>query len=90
MSWTIKFSSTTEKKYRKLDRNTKKRIKNSLEELGESDDLSVHRHVKPLVGKLKGFYWLRVGDFRVIFTLIPEERIIAVVNMAPKGEAYKL
>lgn len=90
MNWTIKLSSTAEKKYRKLDKNTRKRIKNSLEELGESDDPLAHRQVRPLVGKLKGFYRLRVGDFRVIFTLIPEERIIAVVNMAPRGEAYKL
>jgi len=45
--------------------------------------------VKLFVGKLRGFYRLRVGDFRIIFALIPEEKIIAIVNTAPRGEACK-
>ncbi|WP_164930892.1 type II toxin-antitoxin system RelE family toxin [Aquifex aeolicus] len=89
MSWTIKLSSTAERKYKKLDRNTRKRITKALEELSECEDPLMHKHVRPLVGKLKGFYRLRVGDYRVIFALIPEEKIIAVVNIAPRGEAYK-
>ncbi|WP_457600595.1 type II toxin-antitoxin system RelE family toxin [Hydrogenivirga sp.] len=89
MNWTVKLSSVAEKKYKKLDKSTRRRIKNALEELSGCEDPLTQRHVRPLVGKLRGFYRLRVGDFRIIFALIPEERIIAVVNIAPRGEAYK-
>lgn len=89
MNWTIKSSSTAEKKYRRLDQSTRKGIKDALEELSESNDPSAHRQIRPFVGKLKGFYRLKVRDFRVIFALIQEERIIAVVNIAQRGEAYK-
>jgi len=89
MNWTIKFSTIAEKKYKKLDKNTKARIKKALKELEHLDEPIFHRQVKPLTGELKGFYRLRVGDYRIIFSILREEKIIAVVNIAPRGEAYK-
>ncbi len=89
MSWTIKLSKVAEKKYKKLDAVTKRRIKEALKGLSEVENPKYGRDVKPLTGKLKGFYRLKVGDFRVIFAILPEERIIAVVNIAPRGDAYK-
>lgn len=89
MNWTIKFSSIAEKKYKKLDKKTKERIKRALEDLAASENPKFHKHVKPLVGQLKSFYRLRVGDFRVIFYMIVEDKIIAVVNIVPRGDAYK-
>ena len=89
MNWTIKLSSTTEKKYKKLDKNMKKRVKEALEELVQSENPKFYRHVKPLTGQLKGFYRLRVGDFRVIFSILVDKKIIAVVNIVPRGDAYK-
>jgi len=89
MNWRIKFSTVAEKKYKKLDKNTKTRIKKALEELGVLENPIFHRQVKSLTGKLKGFYRLRVGDYRIIFSIIQEEKIIAVVNIAPRGKAYK-
>ncbi|NPA41214.1 MAG: type II toxin-antitoxin system RelE/ParE family toxin [Aquificae bacterium] len=89
MNWTIKLSSVAEKKYKKLDKNTKRRIKEALIELAQSENPKLHRHTKPLTGPLRGFYRLRVGDFRIIFSLITDEKVIAVVNIAPRGEAYK-
>ena len=89
MSWTIKLSKVAEKKYKKLDTVTKSGIKEALKGLSEVENPKYGKDVKPLTGKLKGFYRLRVGDFRVIFAILPEERIIAVVNIAPYGDAYK-
>ncbi|EDP74513.1 type II toxin-antitoxin system RelE/ParE family toxin [Hydrogenivirga sp. 128-5-R1-1] len=88
MSWTIKLSSTAEKKFKRLDRKTGARINGSLRALSNAENPILHRNVKPLVGELKGFYRLRVGDFRVIFALLEDERIIAVVNIASRGSAY--
>ena len=89
MNWTIKLSSIAEKKYKKLSRNTKKRIGEALVELAQSENPKFHRHVKPLTGQLKGFYRLRAGGFRVIFSILPDVKIIAVVNIVPRGDAYK-
>ncbi len=48
-----------------------------------------HQNAKPLTGDLRGFYRLRVGDYRVIFSIIQVGKIIAVVNIAPRGDVYK-
>ena len=37
MNWTIKLSSVAEKKYKKLDKNMKKRVKEALEELAQRE-----------------------------------------------------
>jgi len=44
--------------------------------------------VKALTGELKGFYRLRIGNYRIIFSLLPKEKIIALVNIFPRGNAY--
>ena len=88
MTWTVKVSSRAEKYYRKLDRKTRIRFKKELLALSEYDDPLTHREVKALHGELKGFYRLRVGGFRVILSLVRESRIIAVVNVYPRGDAY--
>ena len=89
MGWTIKLSKVAEKKYKKLDTVTKSGIKEVLKGLSEVENPKYGKDVKPLTGKLKGFYRLRVGDIRVIFAILPKERIIAVVNIAPRGDVYK-
>ncbi len=89
MSWTIKLSTAAERKYRRLDKNTKLRIRKALREMGDLENPTSHRQAKPLLGELKGFYRLRVGDYRVIFAVLWEEKTIAVVNLAPRGDAYK-
>lgn len=89
MNWTIKVSSAVEKKYKKFDKKTKEKIKQALKDLASSENPKFHKHVKPLVGQLEGFYRLRVGDLRIIFSIIEEEKVIAVVNIAPRGDAYK-
>ena len=89
MNWTIKISSAAKKKYSKLDKSTKRRIKKALNELANNENPKFCKDVKPLVGKLKGFYRLRVGNFRIIFALLEDRKTIAVVNIVPRGDAYK-
>lgn len=89
MNWKVKISSKAEKYYLSLPPKTKKKVKEKLKELeGEKYPL-FYPDVKPLTGKLKGFHRLRTGKFRVIFYLIEEEKIIAVVNIYPRGNIYK-
>ena len=88
MSWTVRFSSTAEKRFRKLDRDFQKRIAKEIVILSGLDDPIRHPQVKPLTGDLKKFCRLRVGDYRIIFSILKEKKLIAVVNLVPRGDAY--
>jgi len=48
-----------------------------------------HKNVCRLVGELKDYYRLRIGAYRIILSLLEDEKIIAVVNIFPRGDAYK-
>ena len=88
-SWTIRVSSKAEKYFAKLGASTKSAIKTELTLLSSHENPLQHPDARPLVGPFKGMYRLRVGKYRVIFTMLATERIIAVVNIAPRGDAYK-
>jgi mRNA interferase RelE/StbE len=88
VNWKIRVSSDAEKYYRKLDRRLRERIKNSLFDLSQRENPLEHPQVKALTGDLKGFYRLRVGDYRIIFALVEESKTIAVVNIFPRGDTY--
>lgn len=89
MIWTIKLSSRAEKHFLKLDKSTRERIKKGILELQDSNDPLEHQNVKPLTGELRGFFRLRTGKYRIIFSVLKGPRIIAVVNKTPRGDAYK-
>ena len=88
MSWKVKISSVAEKYYKTLDKKLRRRIKESTLLLSPYENPLEHSQVKALTGDLKGFYRLRVGKYRVIFAVLEKERIIAVVNIFPRGKAY--
>jgi mRNA-degrading endonuclease RelE of RelBE toxin-antitoxin system len=63
-------------------------VKKELSVLSEFDNPADHQDVKPLTGKLKGFYRLRVGKYPGIFSLLKETKTLAVVAIAPRGDVY--
>jgi mRNA interferase RelE/StbE len=61
-----------------LNENLKKRIKKAIE---ERLTISPHLYGKPLRKSLKGYWKLRVGDYRVIYKITRNEvRILAIIN----------
>jgi mRNA interferase RelE/StbE len=88
MSWKIEIKPTAEKSYLKLDKKTRRRIKKNLLELEKSANPLMHPKVRPLIGKLRGDYRLRVGDWRVLFTPEKDQKIIHVYAILPRGDAY--
>jgi len=88
MSWSIKVSSIAEKYFKKLDKKRRRKIKEKLLALSRQQNPLENTQVKALTGELKGFYRLRIGDYRIIFALLEEEKVIAVVNIFPRGNAY--
>lgn len=88
MPWTVKVSSHAEKHYNRLGRKTREKIREKPFDFSQLKNPLVHKDVKPLVGELKGFYRLRVGEYRVVFSVIPGQKTIAIVNIAPRGSVY--
>jgi mRNA-degrading endonuclease RelE of RelBE toxin-antitoxin system len=88
MTWKIEVSNKFEKYYLKLSAKEKSRIKGKLNELKELNNPLLHKDVRLLTGDLRGFYRMRIGESRVIFSLITETRTIAVVNLFPRSQGY--
>ncbi len=88
-SWTIRVSSKAGKYLTKLSPSTKNAVKAELTLLSTYENPLQHPDARPLLGPLKGMNRLRVGKYRVIFAVLEKQRTIAVVNIAPRGDAYK-
>ncbi|MFC1814194.1 type II toxin-antitoxin system RelE/ParE family toxin [Thermodesulfobacteriota bacterium] len=88
MNWKIEVKPTAEKYYLKLDKKTRTRMKETLRELENTDDPLLHPSVRALTGKLRGDFRLRVGKWRILFTLHIERKIIYVFAIVPRGDAY--
>jgi len=88
----VELSSKAAKYLTSLDNTTKTRIVNALLKLSQEPP---EGDIKPLKGEIH-LYRLRVGDFRLIFSIesmeneINEQVDYVYINkIAPRGEAYK-
>lgn len=68
---------------RAIDREAALRILYALTEYGESGK----GDIKALAGQWHGYFRLRVGDFRVIFAISPDE--ITIARVRHRSEAYR-
>ena len=87
-SWRIEIKPSAEKQYLKLDRKTRRRIKDVLRDLAGEETPLLHPRVRPLTGKLKGDYRVRVGSWRLLFTPDRDSRVLHVYAVLPRGDAY--
>jgi mRNA interferase RelE/StbE len=68
----------------KINKDIKLRIKKAIEERLMSDPL---KYGKPLRKSLKGYWKLRVGDYRVVYKI--EESNVIVLAIIHRKEVYK-
>ena len=87
-NWRVELSKYALKSLKKFEEKTAQKILISLEELEEMENPLLHKDVRPLSGKLKDFYRLRVADFRVIFELDRKNRRIGIHIIIHRGSAY--
>ena len=53
-------------------------------------ELSRDPHVgKPLRGELKGYWSLRVGAYRIIYSILKEEVVVEVLRIHHRKEVYE-
>jgi mRNA interferase RelE/StbE len=86
--WRVELSSAALKQLKKIDTKFSHKILTSLEELEKLDNPALQRSIRPLSGKLKDFYRLRVSECRVIFELDSGNKRIGVHMIIHRGSAY--
>ena len=81
----ITFSKQADKALRRMPRNIAINIGKKIKELANNPNAM--RNVKKLTDHPG--YRLRVGDWRVIYTVNENELLIHIINVKTRGEAYK-
>ena len=82
----IAFMPQANNDLRRLDKTVAQRIVYKLKWLSQNfDDLTP----ETLTGALKGFYRLRVGSYRVIYTAQQEEHLLMVHLIGHRRDIYK-
>ena len=83
--FTITFSKIADKALRRMPRNIALTIGKRIKELANNP--SGMRNVKKLTNHPG--YRLRVGDWRIIYTINENELLIHIINIKTRGEVYK-
>lgn len=86
--WRIEISKRAFKTLQNLDSATQKLILSYLDERVAKLD-NPKTHGKALVGKLKGLWRYRVGDYRIICRLEKETITILVLDIGHRRDIYK-
>jgi len=84
MSWNVDWSRPAQRDMRRLDHDIARRIVEAVDHFAETG----HGDVRPLRGRERQWR-LRVGDWRVMFTYVPETTTILVAQVLPRGRAYR-
>lgn len=84
MSRQVEWAKRALKELRRLDKTTQSRIASAVDELATKSRGDVRR----LEGAGADVYRLRIGGWRVIFTLQPDGALL-VLRVRPRGDAYK-
>jgi mRNA interferase RelE/StbE len=82
----IRILPTASRDLEKLDKSVSRRIVTRLYRCAANLE---EIKLEALKGDLSGLYKLRVGDFRVIYEIIPEEQIIIIHQIGHRREIYR-
>lgn len=80
--YSIEFSQTAEKQFKKLEKQTQERIANAL----ERTQIKPETHFKKLVDS--PLYRLRAGDYRILAKIIHERFIILLIEIGHRKKVY--
>jgi mRNA interferase RelE/StbE len=81
----VTFVPHVEHDLKRLDRPVRLRILRKIEWLAENlEDLSPNA----LTGQWQGMYKLRVGDYRIIYTLDPSRELLIVHAIGHRSDVY--
>ena len=83
--FSIEFSKAARKALKAMPRNTALLVMEKIEALA-ANPMAPNNNVRKLTNHPG--YRLRIGDWRVVYTIYEQALLIAVVQIAPRGDAY--
>ena len=89
MAWIIKYTESSSKQLKKLDKQTALRVLDYMDERVAvlSDPRSLGKNLK---GPKMGEYWrYRVGDVRVICNILDGQMTVLVIEIGNRREVYR-
>ncbi|WJH36608.1 type II toxin-antitoxin system RelE/ParE family toxin [Paenibacillus sp. CC-CFT747] len=87
MNYEVKFYKDAIKTLQKLDRVTRNRILDHINILSENP-----RHPELDIKKMQGVhdqFRLRIGSYRVVFSVFNDQLIVVVIRIGSRGDVYK-
>lgn len=84
MAFTLLYHSEVKKDTKPLDERLKKRIKTAIE---NRLTVAPHQYGEPLRKTLKGYWKLRVGDYRVVYKIMGNE--VWILGISHRKEVYE-
>ena len=86
MAYTVELTPLAEKDFLCLDKSVAQNIANKINWLSQNVESIIPA---PLKGAFKNKYKLRIGDWRVIYSLEQSARIITIYAIRHRSEVYK-
>ena len=89
MAWIIKYTESSSKQLKKLDRQTALRVLDYMDErvAALDDPRALGKNLK---GPKIGEYWrYRVGDIRVICNIVDGQMMVLVIEIGNRREVYR-
>jgi len=86
LSWKVTYKESVKKDLKKISPNIKYIIKRAIEEKLMSDPV---RFGLPLRNNLKGLFKLRIGDYRIIYSISKKIVTVHVIKIGHRKEVYK-
>ena len=85
MSFEVRLGAKAQHFLRTCEKEIYERIREKLEKLAE--DPFPH-DMKRIVGAKEKTFRVRVGDYRILYVVLPDEIIVLVVNIDKRPKAY--
>lgn len=84
-SYALEFATAAEKDLRQLDREAARRIIAKLRIIAGGAGTGRHKALK---GEFSGLYSFRIGDYRAIYALYHQERVMVVERVGHRSDIY--
>jgi mRNA interferase RelE/StbE len=81
----VRLEKRASKAIKKISEPVKSRVINALEEMAQ-DPFSAD--IKALQAQWKGFYRRRVGNFRIIYSVDSDIKVVSVESIVDRKDAY--
>lgn len=84
--YNLQISSKTQKDFKKLNPQIKKRISKAILQLEKN---RYPQQFKPLMGRRIAQYRLRIGDYRVLYDVYDDDEAVLVMRIGHRKDIYR-